>query len=57
MHQLRGRVKPQLFFDVPPVHGDRLVTKMQLIGDLFRGFALPDELEDIELPIGQFLHG
>jgi hypothetical protein len=43
----------QLFFDVQPVRVHRLGAQMHELSDFGRRQALTDELEDLELAVGQ----
>src|ERR1017187_1794081 len=46
----------ELVLDIRAVHFDGLNAQMKVLGDLAGPLALPDELEDFELAVGEAFH-
>src|SRR5436309_5565654 len=51
MKELAGSLKVQFFFDPSAVAFHRLHAEIQLLGDLGRAVAAPDEPKNVQLPI------
>src|SRR5579883_630243 len=45
--EFRGAVNVHLFHQVRPMHGDGVHAQVEKLGDLFVGFALCDQLQDL----------